>query len=118
MTKVIEADQQKIKKVLLSVSKVINKAELTIPELIYFYGNLGYMLGSSIGGFNQLETKPDEITLEREYRINPTIDLGFMLQGLLITTWVDSFIQKPVVSTLAQKLQKTTEEELGGNKNE
>lgn len=104
-----EIDEDKVTKVITKLHKVFNRANLTIPEILLAYGNLGYHLGASIAGFH--EEGPDTETLEREYRLNPTVDVGLMLQGLLITSWEDNLLEKPEISSLAKRYKEQQEKE-------
>jgi hypothetical protein len=94
-------DEKKIELVLDKVRKIINKAALTIPELLITYGNLGYNLGASMAGFT--DKGPSIEDLKKSYYSNPSVDVGLMLQGLLITSWEKDFSQKPQLSNLIKK---------------
>lgn len=102
-----KVDDQKLDKVIQKLHKVINKADLNVTEIILAYGNLGYHLGASMAGFE--DKGPDLETLKREYYLNPTIDVGLMLQGLMITGWENSFEQKPELSRFAKENKEKKE---------
>jgi hypothetical protein len=93
-------DEKKVEKVIQKLHAVFNKANLNPQEIIITYGNLGYHLGASLAGFQN--TGPDIETLKKLYYADPTIDVGLMLQGLLITTWEQDFAKKPRLSKLAE----------------
>lgn len=102
-------NETKITTLVDQVHNWINENPLTIPELILFYGNLGYHLGASIAGFNN--TGPTLEELQKAYYADPTVDVGLMLQGLLITTWEESFRQKPRLNSILtpQKISEKKE---------
>ena len=89
-------DDKKVAETMAKALKVLDKAKLSIPEILVFYGNLGYHLGASIAGLKG--TGPNLEEIKQEYYRNPSVDLGLMMQGLLITTWEEDFIQHPKLS--------------------
>lgn len=106
-------NEKKVEKTIEKLHSVFNKANLNPQEIIITYGNLGYHLGASLAGFE--DKGPDLETLKKLYYADPTIDVGLMLQGLLITTWEKDFAAKPQLSKLAElnkasKAEKTVEE--------
>lgn len=102
-----EINDDDIINVIEKIKKILNKNKLTIPELIVMYGNLGYHIGASIAG---LETPgPTLEVLQKEYYTKPTVDVGLMLQGLLITDWVEDFLKHPQLSSLAKSRVETKE---------
>jgi hypothetical protein len=102
-----DVDTKKIEKVISKLHRVINRANLTIPEILITYGNLGYHLGASMAGFKN--QGPDTATIEREYRLNPTVDTGLMLQGLEVTSWEGDFRKKPTLSRFPELLEAEEE---------
>lgn len=100
-------NQKKVRKALEALIKTFNSHNLTVREMIKVIGLFTYSVGAGIGGFSQ--PGPDHTLLEREYYSNPTVDVALMLQGLLIQTWVDDLLQKPVLSNLANKLKEKQE---------
>jgi len=100
-------DERKVEKTIEKLHKIINKAKLSVPEILIAYGNLGYHLGASLAGFQG--KGPDTATLKRFYYANPTVDVGLMLQGLMITTWEQDYHTKPQLSNMAN-LAKEQEE--------
>jgi len=92
--------QDKVEKALNKILKALNQEQLTIPELIRLYGNLGYQIGTSIAGVKKQVSLEE---LKQLYYTNPTVDVGLMLQGLLITSWEEDFQQKPVLSNIGEK---------------
>jgi hypothetical protein len=97
-------NDNKVGAILTKVMKLLNKNNMTIPELIMFYGNLGYHVGASIAGYQG--TGPSLEELKKLYYSNPTVDVGLMLQGLLITSWEEDYIKKPILSEKAQENRK------------
>lgn len=79
--------KSKIDKAYTELVKVFNKHKLTVPEILIAYGNLGYTLGASIGGYT--DKGPSAKDLELMYATKPTIDVALMLQGMTTTLWVD-----------------------------
>jgi hypothetical protein len=101
-------NEKKVTSAINKLMTVLNKTKLNIPEIILAYGNLGYHIGASIAGFNNDGPGIDE--LKKEYYTNPTIDVGFMLQGLTISSWVEDFIKNPKLSKLAEENKKQKEQ--------
>jgi len=99
-----DIDETKVAKLVSQVIKLINKNQLSIQEMIVAYGNLGYHLGASIAGFT--DKGPNIEELKREYYSNPTVDVGLMIQGLLITDWEEDFRQNPKLSSFANQTIK------------
>lgn len=105
----MKVNEKKVEKVIEKLHKIINKSGLNVPEIVLTYGNLGYHLGASMAGFQY--KGPDLETLKREYYLNPTVDVGLMIQGLMITGWEDGFKIKPELSRFAEINKKEKEEE-------
>lgn len=99
-------DEKKVEKTIQKLHAIFNKANLNTQEIILAYGNLGYHLGAALAGFK--DRGPDIETLKKFYYADPTVDVGLMLQGLLITTWEQDFTAKPKLSRLAE-LNKLSE---------
>ena len=99
MTKIV--DEKKVEKTIEKLHAIFNKAKLTPREILIAYGNLGYHLGASMAGFT--DKGPDIGTLKRFYYADPTVDVGLMLQGLMITTWEEDFERSPKLSKLAEQ---------------
>lgn len=110
MSEEFKIDNKKIEKTIEKIHKIINKTDLNIAEIIIAYGNLGYHLGASMAGFE--DQGPSLPVLQQEYYRNPTVDVGLMLQGLLITSWEDSFKVKPQLSVFAAENQKKKEKKV------
>lgn len=106
----METRDKKILQALESCQKTLNKLKLNIPELILFYGNLGYRLGAAIAGIHG-GSGPDTEELQKAYYQNPTVDVGLMLQGLLINTWEENFRAKPQISRIGEKYNPEKEKE-------
>lgn len=99
-----QVDDKKVAKVISKLFKTINRAKLSIPELLVLYGNLGYHLGASMAGCR--DNGPSIQDLKRAYYENPTVDTGLMIQGLMITDWEHDFLKSPKLSQLAKENQK------------
>jgi hypothetical protein len=88
-------ETSKVDAVIKKILKLVNKAQLNIPELISFYGRLGYALGASIAGIH--DEGPTVEALKREGYRNPTVPVALMQQGLLVETWVEDYEKHPVL---------------------
>ena len=99
-----EVDTDKIEKVITQLHKIINKANMSVSEILIAYGNLGYHLGAAMAGFK--EQGPDLKTLQFHYYKDPTIDLALMLQGLTVTSWEEDFQKQPRFSKLGEKFHE------------
>jgi hypothetical protein len=94
-----DENDKKILEVMNATLKLLNKKKLNIPELLLFFGNLGYHIGASMAGLKA--NGPGIEELKREYYSNPTVDTGLMMQGLLINQWVDDYKKSPKLSNFA-----------------
>lgn len=99
-------NDKKVAKTVAAILKLINKSKLNIPELIILYGNMGYHIGASMAGLNRTGQGPGLEELKREYYSNPTIDVGLMLQGLIITEWEKDYLKSPKLSKFAENKTK------------
>ena len=88
MEKLVE---QKVADKLDKIIKILNrKDKLNIEELVVLYGNLGYYIGASIGGYQYTGPSEEILTkLTTELKTEQSIDNLLMLQGLLITSWAN-----------------------------
>ena len=107
-------NEVKVEKTIQKLHAIFNKAQLTPQEIILAYGNLGYHLGASLAGFQ--DAGPDVETLKKYYYADPTIDVGLMLQGLLITTWEKDFVKNPRLSKLAEHNKNSQAEKAANEK--
>lgn len=87
----------KVEKCYEELVEVFQKHKLSVREILIAYGNLGYTLGASIEGFSG--QGPSASDLEKMYYTNPTVGVALMSQGLLVTSWDESY----------EKQQQTTE---------
>ncbi len=95
ITKMDKGEFAKADKALEDLIKVFAKHKLTIQEILLVYGNLGYTLGASIGGYK--DKGPSVSELEHMYATKPTIDVAMMLSGITCTQWIndlDKVIEK------------------------
>ena len=100
-------DLKKVEQTIKKLHTIFNKANLNIQEILLAYGNLGYHLGASLAGFTgEGPIGPDTDTLKKLYYVDPTVDVGLMLQGILITQWEQDFTKKPKLSKLAETNRK------------
>lgn len=97
-------DLEKVENVLNKIIKCVNTGKLSIREIIILYGNLGYHFGASIAGFK--DKGPGIEDLKKAYYSSPTVDIGLMLQGLMITGWEEDFIKSPKISNLVEYINK------------
>lgn len=102
-------NEKKVEEVLKKIKKILNKHKLTIPELILTYGNLGYNLGASIAGIKGKGPGLEEVK-QAYYADGPTVDVGLMLQGQLITSWVEDFLKHPKLSKFANNTENQEKE--------
>ena len=103
-------DDKKVEKALKKLHRIFNRHKLSVPEIVVAYGNLGYHLGAAMAGFSDGKG-PDYNTLQREYFSDPTVDVGLMIQGLMITAWEETIQKKPKLSNLAERYKKQKENE-------
>lgn len=82
-----DVSRAKIEKLYSDLVKVFSKHKPNVKEILLAYGNLGYCLGASIGGYE--DKGPSVKELELLYATKPTIDVALMLNGLTVTLWVD-----------------------------
>ena len=85
----------KVDACLMDLIKVFNKHNLSIKELVVAYGNLGYTLGASIGGYQGKGPSIEE--LNKLYYASPSLAVSIMLQSMLMTTWIED-LDKPLTS--------------------
>jgi len=99
-----KTNDNKVATVLAKIHKILNKEHFSISELILLYGNLGYGIGAAIAMIEGPGPTLQELKLED--KLNPTIDVGLMLQGLLITSWEEDFQTHPRLSKWAIENRK------------
>lgn len=81
-------DNERCEKLYTELVLVFQKYKPTVGEILIAYGNLGYTIGASIGGFNKEGPSVEE--LQKLYYTNPErIDVALMLQGITTTTWLE-----------------------------
>jgi len=97
-------EDKKIDKATADLLKALNKNNLTVAEMIRVFSRLGYTIGASLAGFEGKGPADIEV-LKQEYYTHPTVDIALMLQALLIDTWVEDFLQNPVLSNLNNRLK-------------
>lgn len=70
--------------------QVFQKYQPTVGEILIAYGNLGYTLGASIGAKDSSSEGPSIEELKQIYYAEPgRLDIALMLNGLMITTWLE-----------------------------
>ena len=93
--KTLSFDPEKCTNLYEELVQVFQKHKPTVGEILIAYGNLGYSLGASIGGIK--DEGPSIEKLQELYYSEPgRLDLALMLQGLLITTWYDDYVEKQI----------------------
>lgn len=86
-------DPEKCAKLHSELIQLFQKYSINVSELLIIYGNLGYSLGASIGGYKDKGPSLEE--LEKLYYAEPKrLDVALMLQGILITDWLTTYEDK------------------------
>lgn len=70
--------------------EVFNKHKLRVQDILLVYGNLGYALGASIEGYK--DEGPGIEELKQKYNTSPTVGTGLCLQGILLTSWWEDYV--------------------------
>lgn len=84
--KTVQFDPEKCSDMFEELLKVFQNYKPTVGEILITYGNLGYALGASIGGYQ--EKGPGTEELKKLYYSEPgRLDVALMLQGMLVTEW-------------------------------
>lgn len=86
--------------------EIFNHVRPTIPQTLVVYGNLGYHLGASIAGYTSVDKGPNAEELKQAYYTSPTVDIGLMIQGLMITGWEEDFLKQRKISNLVKRKEK------------
>ncbi len=81
-----DEEEIKRKELLQETIKLLNNAKLRNQDLVTYYAELGFSLGSSIEEYTP-ETVPSSDQLEKQYYEKPTIGKALMLQSLLLKNW-------------------------------
>lgn len=78
-------DVPKCENALDKLQKTFNESKLSLKELIWVYGQLGYNIGATLEGkaFNLEE-------VQKEYYTKPRLGIALQVQGLQIQTWTDA----------------------------
>lgn len=84
--KTLEFDPERCNDLFTELVEVCKKHNPSVGEILIAYGNLGYTLGASIGGFGKKGPSINELK-QLYYQYPNRLDLGLMLQGLTVTTW-------------------------------
>ena len=87
-------DEDKVSKAHKDIIKIFNKHKLNVGEIVLLYGNLGYTLGASIGGYEGKGPSMEE--LQKAYYEKPSLAVAMMLNGANVTTWYED-IQKQTI---------------------
>lgn len=88
--KTLSFDPERCNQLYTKLVEVFQEIKPTVGEIIIAYGNLGYTLGASIGGFS--DKGPGLEDLKRLYYSEPgRLDVALMLQGLTVTTWYEDW---------------------------
>jgi len=79
-------NEEKCNQLYEELISIFQKHKPTVGEILIAYGNLGYSLGASIGGYEGKGPSIEE--LKKLYYTYPgRLDLALMLQGITVTTW-------------------------------
>ena len=93
--KTLQFDPDKCNNMLSELMKIFQKHQPTVGEILTVYGNLGYSLGASIGGFQEKGPSPEE--LKQLYYEKPgRVDVALMLEGLTVTTWFSNWEEQVI----------------------
>lgn len=99
-TKTLSFDPQKASQALEEVLQIYQRHTLSVGELIAVTSNLLYSLGSSMSEFYGIKYEdkgPSIEELKKLYYSEPErIDIAFMLQGLTMSTWYESWQEQNV----------------------
>ena len=90
--KTLKFDPEKCNTTLRKLLDAFQEHRPTIPEILVIYGNLGYLLGASIEGYDAEGPNIEE--LEKKYYVDPTVGTALMLQGLQVTNWFQDHEEK------------------------
>jgi hypothetical protein len=84
--KTLSFDPERCNDLYEALVEVFQEHKPTVGEIIIAYGNLGYTLGASIGGYP--DKGPSIEALEKLYYEKPgDLAIALMMQGLTVTTW-------------------------------
>lgn len=75
---------KKCEQILDQVHEILNKSKLSLKELVWVYGQLGYNIGASLEG---QAFSPEDAT--KEYYTSPRLGVALQVQGLQTQTWTD-----------------------------
>ncbi len=105
--KTLQFDPEKCDKLYTDLVEIFQKHKPTVGEILIAYGNLGYTLGASIGGFSKNGPSIEELK-ELYYKDSSgRLDIALMLSGLTVTTWYNDWeslqINKQIEDTKEKK---------------
>jgi len=96
--KKIAFDAEKCNTLYEELVEVFKKHKPTTGEILIAYGNLGYTLGASIGGYKEYGPSLEE--LNKIYYSEPgRLDAALMITGLNVTEWYNDW-QKKVLESI------------------
>ena len=73
--------------------KILQEEQPSVSELLVILSNLLYTVGAAVGDYKEVGPTLEE--LEKLYYSEPDrVDVALMLQGLMMSTWVESYIEK------------------------
>jgi len=81
-----DEEEEKRKGILQESILLLNKYNLRNQDLVLFYAELGFSIGSSIEGYTP-ETLPTVDELQKSYYEKPSMGKALMLQSLLLESW-------------------------------
>lgn len=96
--KTIQFDPDKCSEMYEELVEVFKKYHPTVGEILIAYGNLGYTLGASIGGYKDKGPGPEELqtlyyTMQQE-PLSKQISFALMGTGFQVLEWYDEWAQK------------------------
>jgi len=90
--KTLAFDDKKCNNLYKELVEVFQKHKPTVGELLIAYGNLGYTLGASVGGYKDKGPSTEE--LEKLYYSEPgNIAVALMLQSMTVVSWYSEWEQ-------------------------
>jgi hypothetical protein len=102
-------NETRCNEMLSSILEIFQKHQPTVGEILLIYGNLGYSLGASIGGFDGKGPGIDELK-QLYYQQPGRLDVALMLEGLTVTTWYEDY-EKQTLDKLKNGDRENTQEE-------
>lgn len=93
--KTLQFDPDKCSEMYEELVETFRKHTPTVGEILIAYGNLGYTLGASIGGYKDKGPGPEKLK-ELYYSEPGRLDVALMIQSLQVVDWYDEWAQKQI----------------------